>query len=249
MFLRSILLYTTLLIVMFLLLGCFASNPKNIRAFMMPQDVNVTAELYILQPPDEVQTFCAAVPEINQFRQRIRPDGKISFEKLGDIEAAGRTPEQLADTIEEKFTEFYSFSEDNPINVQIATYRSAVFYVLGQVNAPGPKIYTGRDSVLTAVTDAGPTPLAWIHRIQVIRPSSDKKIKPKIFELDLDKMRAYGDTSKNVLLNEGDIIYVPPTVLAWLGMKIEEIIRPIARAFTGYYIVNRAGSSNYGGGY
>ena len=115
MFLRSILLYTILLIVMFFLSGCFASNPKNIRAFKMPQDVNVTAEIYILQPPDEVQTFCAAVPEINQFRQRIRPDGKISFEKLGDIEAAGKTPEQLAGTIEKEFTEFYSFTEDNPI--------------------------------------------------------------------------------------------------------------------------------------
>ena len=247
MFLRSILLYTILLIVMFFLSGCFASNPKNIRAFKMPQDVNVTAEIYILQPPDEVQTFCAAVPEINQFRQRIRPDGKISFEKLGDIEAAGKTPEQLAGTIEKEFTEFYSFTEDNPINVQVAAFQSKVYYVLGQVSAPGPKIYTGRDTVLTAIAQAGPTPLAWTHRIQVIRPSSDKKIKPQIFELDLDKMRAYGDTSKNVLLNEGDIIYVPPTVLAWFGMKIEEIIRPIARAFTGYYIIDRGGNRSYGG--
>ena len=213
----------------------------------MPQDVNVTTEKYILEPPDEVQTFCAAVPEINQFRQRIRPDGKISFEKLGDIEAAGKTPEQLAGIIEKKISEFYSFTEDKPINVQVAAFRSAVFYVLGQVRAPGPKIYTGRDTVLTAVTEAGPTVLAWIHRIQIIRPSNDKNVKPKIFALDLDKMSVYGDTSKNVLLNEGDIIYVPPTILAWIGMKIEEILRPIARAFTGYYIIDTGGSRSYGG--
>ena len=36
---------------------------------------------------------------------------------------------------------------------------------------------------------------------------------------------------------EGDIIYVTPTVLAAVAMKVEEFLRPIARAFSGYYIM------------
>jgi hypothetical protein len=52
-------------------------------------------------------------------------------------------------------------------------------------------------------------------------------------------MMAHGDTTKNVLLEEGDVIYVPPTVLGWMALKIEEFIRPIARAFSGVYTVRR----------
>ncbi len=245
--LQWILLQVILLAVGFVFLGCFHSNPKDIKAFKKPQDVNVTTDVYILQPPDEIQTFCTEVPEIDKFRQRIRPDGKISFEKIGEVDAAGKSPSQLAQILKEKISEYYSFTAENPVNVQVAAYQSKVYYVLGQVSAPGPKLYTGRDQLLTAITQANPTPLAWVHRIQVVRPSNDKNIKPKIFEVNLDKMTAYGDTSKNVLLNEGDVVFVPPTVLAWLGMKIEEIIRPIARAFTGYYIVDSGGNRYYGG--
>ena len=76
-----------------------------------------------------------------------------------------------------------------------------------------------------------PQPLAWKERIQVIRPSGNKNIRPKIFEVNFDRMSAHGDTSKDVLLREGDIVYVPPTVLAAAAMVIEEIIRPIATSF------------------
>ena len=32
---------------------------------------------------------------------------------------------------------------------------------------------------------------------------------------------------QNVLLQEGDIIYVPPTVLGYIGLKFQEILYPI----------------------
>jgi protein involved in polysaccharide export with SLBB domain len=109
---------------------------------------------------------------------------------------------------------------------------------LGQVNSPGAQIYSGRDTVLGAIALAGsPTVLAWVQRIQIVRPSPDKNVKPKIFEFDYDRAAAHGDATKDVLLQPGDVIYVPPTVLAAAAMKIEEFIRPIARAFSGYYMM------------
>lgn len=217
--------------------GCFSSNPKDIEAFSMPYRVEVTAENYILQPPDEVEVHCTDVPEIDLQRQRIRPDGKISFEAVGEIEAAGKTPRQVASVLRAKILELYKLTGDNPIDVRIIAYQSKYFYVLGQVYVPGPKLYTGRDTVLTAIADAQPNPMAWVDRIQVIRPSSDKKVKPKIFEVNFDRMSAHGDTRKNVLLEEGDIIFVPPTVLAAIALKIEEFARPIGRAFSTVNIV------------
>jgi polysaccharide export outer membrane protein len=232
--------------------GCYSSHPKDIEAFLMPDKVDVTAEDYVLQPPDEVEVRCSRVPEIDQQRQRIRPDGKISFETLGEIEAAGRTPEQVANILRAKVLELYKLEGEKPIDIRIVAFQSKVFYVLGQVMSPGPKIYTGRDTALTAIAHARLNPMAWKERIQVIRPSKDKNVKPKIFEVNFERMVAHGDTSKDVLLQEGDIIYVPPTVLAVVALKIEEALRPIARAFSGAYIMQQPwGTTRYygGGGY
>jgi polysaccharide export outer membrane protein len=212
---------------------------------MMPQKVDVTAKNYILQPPDEIEVHCVKVPEIDLQRQQIRSDGKVSFESVGEIEAAGKTPAQVANDLRTKILELYNLTGNHPIDVRVVAFRSKRIYVLGQVTTPGPQVYTGRDTVLGALALAGsPTVLAWVDRIQIIRPSSNPNVRPKIFEFDFDRAAAHGDASKDVLLQEGDIIYVPPTVLAAAAMKIEEFIRPIARAFSGYYITQGA----YGGG-
>jgi polysaccharide export outer membrane protein len=215
----------------------------------MPRQVNVTAETYVLQPPDEIEVHCSKVPEIHLRRQRIRPDGKISFESLGEIEAAGKTVAEVSEALRIKVLELYRLQGNKPVDVRIVAYQSKVFYVLGEVHLPGPKIYNGRDTMLHAVAEAQLNPMAWKQRIQVIRPSSEYGIKPKIFEVDFDRMVAHGDTSKNVLLQEGDIIYVPPTPLAAIAQVIEEFARPIGRAFSTVTVVQRAQMGGVGGGY
>ena len=229
----------TLFLMSICLSGCFSSYPPDIENFQMPYEVDTTSESYILQPPDEVQVLCHDVETIHQQQQKIRPDGKISFEEFGEITAAGKTPAQLSEELKELAREYYKLEYDHPVDVRIFSFQSKVYYVLGQVNAPGPRIYTGRDSVLNAITMAQPNPMAWLERVQIIRPSEHEDERPLIFEMNFDRMAAHGDTTKNVLLQEGDIIYVPPTVLGWLALKIEEVIRPVARAFSGVYTVRQ----------
>lgn len=247
---RAFLLLTTV----FFVTGCFSSNPQDIQAFLKPYQADVTAEKYILQPPDEIEVHCTKIPELNLQRMRIRPDGKLSFEILGEFQAAGKTPEELAADIQKKASTLYALVGDQPIEIRVIAFKSKVFYVLGQVYQPGPKLYTGRNSVMSAISDAQPNPMAWLGRVQVIRPSEDETVKAKIFEVDFDRMMAHGELGKNVLLQEGDVIYVPPTVLAAVAMKIEEVIRPIARAFSGVYIMqngfggNQSNVSGYGYG-
>jgi polysaccharide biosynthesis/export protein len=228
-----------LLVSLLVLSGCSSSHAKDIEAFAKPNEVLTTSEKYVLQPPDEVEIRCSKVPEIHLHRQQIRPDGKISFENLGEIQAAGKTPAELASLLHEKITSLYALTNPNPIGVGVIAYKSKFYYVLGEVERPGPKIFTGRDSILTAIAEANPTVLAWTKRIQVIRPSSDTKTKPKIFQLNFKKMIAKGDTSKNVLLQEGDIIYIPPTVLASLGKTVQEIVAPINGTFSTINVVQR----------
>ena len=176
-----------LLLITIGLTGCFSSNPKDIEAFLKPHETNVTAESYVLQPPDVIEIHCSKVPEVHQQHQQIRPDGKISFEGLGEIEAAGKTPAQVANDLRTKILELYNLTGNYPIDVRVVAFRSKRIYVLGQVGTPGPQVYTGRDTVLGALALAGsPTVLAWVDRIQIIRPSSNPNVKAKIFEFDFD---------------------------------------------------------------
>ncbi len=229
------------------LTGCFSSHPADIEAYLMPHKVDVSAENYILQPPDQIVVHCSEVPEINGQAQLIRPDGKIGFEDIGEIEAAGRTPEQLANILRGKVLELYKLEGDNPVNIRIITYQSKKYYVLGQVARPGPQVYSGRDTLFGALALTQPTNLAWVNRIQVIRPSRDENVKAKIFEVNWDRMGAHGEISKDVLLQEGDVIFVPPTILAAIAMKIEEFITPLGRALSGAYMAERAAAGGYSG--
>ena len=230
-------IWTVLSLLTVSLTGCFSSNPKDLEAFLMPDNVDVSTKNYTLHPPDEIEIHCSSVPEIDMQRQQVRPDGMISFEAVGEIYVAGKTPAQVANELRGKILELYQIEGDNPIDVRVVAFRSKRIYVFGQVGSPGSQVYTGRDTVLGAIALAGsPTILAWEERIQVIRPSANKKVKAKIYEFNFDRAAAHGDATKDILLQEGDIIYVPPTILAAAAMVIEEFMRPIARSFSGYYM-------------
>jgi len=232
-----------------ILTGCFSSNPQDIEAFTMPHAVEVSSKSYVLSPPDDIEVHCSKVPEIDLQMQQIRPDGKISFEGIGEMDAAGRTPAQVAAALREKILELYQedLVGEKSVDVRVVAFRSKRYYVFGQVAVPGAQVYSGRDTVVSAMALAGsPTVLAWQERIQVIRPPKGPNDRPRIFEVNFDRMAAHGDMSGNVLLEEGDIIFVPPTVLAAAAMKIEEFIRPIARAFSGYYITTFEGATPAG---
>jgi polysaccharide export outer membrane protein len=214
------------------LAGCFSANPEDLKAFTKPQDAQVTADSYILQPPDEVTVISSKVPELQGTTQSvghtqvIRPDGKISFETMGDILVAGKTPREVAAIISEKMTQYYKFTTDNPIDVRVRN-RSKYYYICGEIRNAGAQFYTGRETTLSALAKGVVTTSAWEERVQIIRPSKEVGGPSKIFEMNLKKVVEQGQMASNVLLEEGDIIYVPPTILSTIGRTVGEITQPI----------------------
>jgi len=225
----------------FCLAGCgaYKGNPNDIKAFTKPYQQNVTAEDYVLQPPDEIEVHCTKIPELHLQTQQIRPDGKISFEGIGEIEVAGKTVGEVTDILERKVSELYKLADNHPIDVRVAKSDSKVYYVLGQVVHPGPKPYTGRDTVLSAVSGAIPNPMAWEERIIVVRPSEKEGVEPRRFNINYYRMVELGDTRLNVLLKEGDVVYVPPTILGSAGLVLSEFIAPIGQALSAAWMWTR----------
>ncbi|AQT69467.1 polysaccharide export protein Wza [Anaerohalosphaera lusitana] len=225
--------------------GCFSSNPEDINAFLMPDQAEIAAQNYLLRPPDRIVIHCTSIPELHEQEQAIRPDGKIAFQDIGELKVAGKTPNEVSGILKDRLSKLYKLTGDIPVDVRVAEYRSAAYYVFGEVNFPGAKPFTGRDTVLSAISKSRPTGSSWSERVQIIRPSSDPEERPKIFEVNLNRMLAHGDTSKNVLLQEGDMIYVPPTILAASAEVIEEIVRPVGRAFAPVNITQTGGDGGF----
>ena len=226
-----------LLAVSIICVGCFSSKPEDLQAFLRPDEAVITADDYILQPPDVITVISSKIPELQGttqtvgHTQTIRPDGVISFETVGEVQAAGKTPREVAKIIAQKMAALYNLTSDYPVDVR-AVNRSKYYYILGQVNEPGAKIFSGRETTLSAIAKANPNPRAWEERVQVIRPSLDLSKEPKIFEFNYERMISHGEMKYNVLLQEGDIIYVPPTILGAVGLTVEEIVGPLFQSAT-----------------
>lgn len=215
------------------LTGCFSARPEDVEAFLRPDEAQVTADDYLLQPPDRITVISSKVPELEGttrsvgHTQTIRPDGYISFETIGEIYVAGKTPRQVAEIIGERLKKLYTFASDYPVDVRVARNESKYYYIIGMVANPGAQIYTGRETTLSAIAKAVPNVQAWEEQTQIIRPSLALTKKAKIFKLNFKRMIEHGDMSGNVLLQEGDIIYVPPTILASIGLTLQEIVGPL----------------------
>ncbi|MBN2841800.1 MAG: polysaccharide biosynthesis/export family protein [Sedimentisphaerales bacterium] len=221
-----------------LLSGCGPAK-NDIEAFLKPYEANTTMESYTLQPPDSITVVCSEIEQINGVTQTIRADGKVSFEDLGEITAAGKTPSELATEITAKLRTLYALDGDYPLDVQIDKPASKVYYVFGEVGRPGQIPFSGRVTVLNALAYSDPQITAWKSEITIVRPDGkpefDDKGKPifkarKMLKINLDDMVAKGDTSENVLLQENDIVWVPPTPLAAIANVLAEFVRPIGLA-------------------
>ncbi len=212
--------------------GCFSSNPEDIQAFLNPSQADVSMDNYILHPPDEVRVIASNIPELGGSSyevgqtQVVRPDGKISFENVGEIHVAGKTPKQVAEIISDRFIALYKLNGDYPVDVRVVN-RSKLYYVVGMVERPGAQVFSGRETTLSAISRAIPNNLAWKERIQIIRPSPVPGEPSKIFALNFKNMVEQGNMEQNVLLQDGDLIYVPPTIFASLGLTAAEILSPV----------------------
>lgn len=218
------------LLTIFFLPGCATPRHGEMVSFLRANETTTATGEYRIMPPDSITIHAPRAPEIDGVVQRLRPDGKVSLRLLGEVDLAGLTPEQSAEKLQSQLRRYYVAPE---VVVEVSSYRSQHFYVFGEVHVPGAKTFTGRDTLLKALADAGLNIFAWKQRIRVIRPAEDGG-KATAMVVDLDRMIREGNVDQNVLLQPGDIVEVPPTPLAWIGHRVHELLYPIRPAIDTY---------------
>ena len=203
--------------------GC-SSSEQQVNTFLNHWETSVSASEYRVQPPDTLEISSAQAPEIDGEEQIVRPDGKITLRLLGEVKVAGLTPLEISRKLEAMLEKYYV---EPQVSVRVEDQRSKHYYVFGQVRRAGAFRYTGRDTLLHVMSQSQPTMLAWKSQIKVIHPHEDPEQR-QIMTVNAERMLKQGHLEQNVLLQEGDIVYVPATPMAWVGLRLTEALWPVS---------------------
>jgi polysaccharide export outer membrane protein len=133
----------------------------------------------------------------------VRPDGKISLPLLDDVQAAGLTPKQLAESVTEKLKKYIA---DPHVTVVVTSINSKRIFMVGEVMHPGATSMLPNMTVLQALSSAGLSQFANTKRIYVLRTENGKQRKLPVNYRQLVKG---AQIEQNYLLQPGDTIVVP----------------------------------------
>jgi len=179
------------------------SVPADASSVALPSSGNNSE--YIIGPGDTLQVFVWRNPELSS-TVPVRPDGRISTPLVEDMTAVGKTPSELARSIEKVLAEYVRSPQVNIIVTQPMSTFSQV-KVIGQVLHPQALPYREGLTVLDAVLASGGLgQFAAGNRGKVMRTENGKQreIKVKIADLVND-----GDMRQNIALQPGDVLVVP----------------------------------------
>src|SRR3984885_871762 len=160
-------------------------------------------EEYKIGPQDILRIDVWKEPEITR-SVPVRPDGKITLPLLNDVQAAGRTPVELAGVIREELKKYIN---EPQVSVSVSTINSRRVYVTGEVTRPGAFPLLPGMTVLQALTSGGGvTQFAKIKNIYVLRTEDGRQVK-----LPFNYKAVVGGKKPedNILLQSGDTIVVP----------------------------------------
>jgi polysaccharide export outer membrane protein len=157
---------------------------------------------YRLVAGDKLRIEVYKEPQLSQSVQ-IRPDGKITLPLVGDVLAAGVTPQELTKTLTERLREFVTAPA---VTVIVAETIPPVIYVMGEVTKPGSMPITGPMTVVQALAVAGGfKEFANPKKIRILRKGSNGTVQT----IDFDYRDAIASPDRPLLLQPGDTVIVP----------------------------------------
>lgn len=130
----------------------------------------------------------------------VRPDGRITLDLIGDVQAEGRTVTEISTEVTEKLS---NFLPEPKVTLAVTEIRSMKVFVVGRVTAPGVYMVGSNPTLLQALAMAkGFTPWAKKGQIVLVRGETGKRVK-------IDYQKVVAGKQDNFTLYPGDTIVVP----------------------------------------
>jgi len=176
----------------------FSDNPTLPIMTGSPATGYTGAEVARFHVGDTVTVTLTGPPEIIEPHvEPIKEDGTITMPNIGHVQAAGRTAGELQNEIYNLYVPKYY----RHLTVTVIT-GDRVYYVTGEVKAPGRQLYVGQMTVTKAITTAGDfTDFANHKKVRLIRANG------QIIKVNCDK--ALQDSSQDPPVYPNDQVQVP----------------------------------------
>jgi polysaccharide export outer membrane protein len=159
---------------------------------------------YVIGPDDVLEVLFWREKDVSA-EVVVRPDGMISLPLLNDVKAAGLTPEQLRDSINEAAKKYFEGEPNVTINIKAINSRKV--FITGSVAKPGPYPLSAPTTVLQLISMAGGlTEFANQKRISVMRNENGKPVRYPFNYKDVAQGK---NLSQNIELKPGDTVIVP----------------------------------------
>ena len=190
-----------------LVAGCASFGTSNLPPQSDTSGPSVLVESYQIAVGDQLRIDVWKNPELS-VTEPVRPDGKIAVPLVGDLDAAGKTPEELTADITRKLASYIK----NP-NVTVILTNLAGQAFLSRIRVTGSVAnnmsipYHQGMTVLDAVLEAG--------SVTLYADANDTKLYRRTetgaetYDIRLKDILENGDMRTNVMLMPGDVITVP----------------------------------------
>ena len=175
----------------------FAGEPTT----FMPSENAAVPDTYIVGPGDQLKINFYG-KESDSFDVTIDREGRISIPDLSPVEVAGLTFAEIKELIKVKV-------EQEVIGVKafvsLGQLRSMRILVLGEAYKPGSYSVSSLTTVSHALfVSGGVSEIASLRNIQV------KRAGKTVANFDLYDLLINGDSSNDIVLKPGDVVFVPP---------------------------------------
>ena len=160
----------------------------------VPQD-------YVLGPGDTVRVqLFGNVNGIYEFE--VSRDGVLNLPEIGPVTVAGLPFSEFRQDLHERVREMLIGTQ---VSVTMGQLRTIRVFVLGDVKQPGSYVVSGLATMSSALYQGG-----GISKIGTLRDVQLKRNGRVASRLDLYELLLNGDTSSDMRLQPGDVIFVPP---------------------------------------
>jgi len=160
---------------------------------------------YVLGPEDQV-VINVYGNSIANWNLDVSPDGNINIPGVGILNVAGKSIETATAAIRAKLiANNYQIGHGATLQVTLGNIRSIKVILVGEVMRPGtytlPSLATAFNALYAA---GGPNDNGSFRQIEIVR--NDKVIR----HLDIYNFLLHGEQQSNIVLQDQDIIRVPP---------------------------------------
>jgi polysaccharide export outer membrane protein len=199
-------------------------------------------ESYRVGPRDLLEVRVYEDQQMNGER-RVSENGAINLPLLGDVPVDGKTTAEIAQVLKERLEARYM--QRASVVVEIREFRSRPISVIGAVKQPGNLGFSGRWTLLEALTAAGGLEENHGNIVHILR-RADNGLSDQI-TINLDDLLVRGDAKVNLPIFANDLINVPATIEVTVYC-LGEVGKPGALAFKSHERITLLAAIAHAGG-